>query len=117
MFPSEEVQDDYDVFEYENLFTSEGSDDDDDEYYQDLEADVENDDFTSDACITDSLSNDTESTVLESVPYIMTSSDSTNSATIVLQRISDLEDKVNLGKTSHSSSLSLSPSLTLFISV
>ena len=107
LFPSEEVQDDYDVFEYEDLFTSEGSDDDDDdeEYYQDLETDVDNEDFSSEACITESFSNDTEATVLESVPYIMTSSDSSNSATIVLQRISDLEDKVNLGKTSHSLSL------------
>ena len=100
MFTSEEVQDDYsNVFEYEDLFTSDGSDDDDDEYYQDLETDVE-DDFTSEACITDSSSADTDLRVLESLPYIMTSSDSTSSATILLQRISDLEDKVNLGKTS-----------------
>ena len=99
MFTSEEVQDDYsNVFEYEDLFTSDGSDDDDDEYYQDLETDVE-DDFTSEACITDSSSADTDLRVLESLPYIMTSSDSTSSATILLQRISDLEDKVNLGKT------------------
>ena len=107
MFTSPEVQDYNDVFEYEDLFTSDGSDDDDFEYHQDLETDVENDDydFTSEACITDSFSNETELTVLESVPYIMTSSDSTISATIVLQRISDLEDKVNLGKTSLSRSL------------
>ena len=103
MFTSEEVQDDYNnVFEYEDLFTSDGGDDD--EYYQDLETDDEND-FTSEACITDSFSNETELTVLESVPYIMTSSDSSLSATIVLQRISDLEDQVNLGKKSLTHSL------------
>ena len=96
MFTSPEVQDYNDVFEYEDLFTSDGGDDDVYEYYQDLTTDY---DFTSEACITDSFSNETELTVLESVPYIMTSSDSTISATIVLQRISDLEDKVNLGKT------------------
>ena len=102
---SEEVQDDYNnVFEYEDLFTSDGGGGEDDEYYQDLETDFE-DDFTSEACITEASSNETEWTVLDSVPYIMTSSDSTASATIVLQRISDLEDKVNLGKTPLSLSL------------
>ena len=101
MFTSEEVLDYNDVFEHEDLFTSDGGDDDVYEYYQDLTTDVENEDydFSSEACITDSFSNETELAVLESVPYIMTSSDSTLSATIVLQRISDLEDKVNLGKT------------------
>ena len=104
MFSGEENQDYNDVFEYEDLFTSDGSDDD--ENIQDLENNDYDYDFTSEACITDSLSNETELTVLESVPYIMTSSDSSISATIVLQRISDLEDKVKLGKAPLSFSLS-----------
>ena len=55
-------------------------------------------DYNSETCSTDSDSPSKE-TVLESVPFIMTSVDSLSSATIVMQRISKLDDKVNLGRT------------------
>ena len=126
------------VFEYSDLFTSDG---DGDEYYQELETDYnpsnsESDQYNEDpetdfeseeynydyeyeyspeicSADSDSLNNDTEVRVVESVPYIMTSVDSLSSATIVMQRISEIDDKVNLGRTHKL----LTISLTLCFSV
>jgi len=52
-------------------------------------------DFT-ESCSADTDSSNNSFSVSESAPYTMTSQDSASSATIVLQRISQLEDKVNL---------------------
>ena len=120
------------MFEYSDLFTSNGDIDDDYDYYQELGTDLENEDYfeeleegagnedyseelegdletvidlgNKEYDLTESCSADTDSSnnsfsVSESAPYTMTSQDSASSATIVLQRISQLEDKVNLGKT------------------
>ena len=138
MFTGEGVETDYsNVFEYSDLFTSNGDTGEDYEYFQDLETDTENEEYYDEleedldiedyydqlggdfeneeyydelvvdlenedydypaTCITeaDSESNETFS-VLNSVTYVMTSTNSSHSATIVMQRISGLEDQVNL---------------------
>ena len=138
MFTGEGVETDYsNVFEYSDLFTSNGDSGEDYEYFQDLETDTENEEYYDEleedldiedyydqlggdfeneeyydelvvdlenedydypaTCITetDSESNETFS-VLNSVTYVMTSTNSSHSATIVMQRISGLEDQVNL---------------------
>ena len=113
MFTSNgDIDDDYEY--YQELGTDSESEDyfeefeeDDEDYFEELEGDWEtvidlgNEEYDyPETCTadTDSASNSSFS-VTESLPYIMTGQDSSNSATIVLQRISQLEDKVNLSKT------------------
>ena len=112
MFTSNgDIDDDYEY--YQELGTDSESEDyfefeeDNEDYFEELEGDwetvidLENEEYDyTETCSadTDSSSNSSFS-VTESLPYIMTGQDSSNSATIVLQRISQLEDKVNLSKT------------------